>query len=82
MATPSLSSDAKTRPRPDTEYMHPLSSVARFYRAPPRVRVMSSLRLGISMRILRRRELVEAVLQDVFVKIWNNAGRFDSLTAA
>jgi RNA polymerase sigma-70 factor (ECF subfamily) len=43
-------------------------------------RLMSPLLLGISMRILRRRELAEEVLQDVFVKVWNNAGRFDPST--
>lgn len=33
--------------------------------------------LGIAMRILRRRELAEEALQDAFIRIFENAGRFD-----
>jgi RNA polymerase sigma-70 factor (ECF subfamily) len=33
--------------------------------------------LGIASRIVRRRDLAEEVIQDVFVKIWTGAARFD-----
>lgn len=33
--------------------------------------------LGIALRIVRRRELAEEVIQDAFVAIWNRAGQFD-----
>ena len=29
------------------------------------------------LRIVRRREVAEDVLQDVYVKVWRSAGRFD-----
>ena len=33
--------------------------------------------LGVAKRVLRRPELAEEALQEGFVKIWRNAGRFD-----
>jgi RNA polymerase sigma-70 factor, ECF subfamily len=35
--------------------------------------------LAVLMRILKRRDLAEDVLQDVFVKVWRHAGQFDRL---
>lgn len=32
---------------------------------------------GVVLRILRRRDIAEEVVQDAYVKIWNSAGQFD-----
>src|SRR5579863_1697513 len=32
---------------------------------------------GVVLRILRRQDLAEEVIQEAYVKIWNSAGRFD-----
>jgi RNA polymerase sigma-70 factor (ECF subfamily) len=32
---------------------------------------------GVVLRILRRQDLAEEVVQEAYVKIWNNAGQFD-----
>ena len=32
---------------------------------------------GLALRIVRRRELAEEVVQDAFVSAWRNAGRYD-----
>src|SRR4051812_8843261 len=32
---------------------------------------------GVSLRILRRSDLAEEVLQEAYVKIWRNAGEFN-----
>ncbi len=32
---------------------------------------------GVALRILRRRDLAEEVVQEAYVKIWNNAATFD-----
>ena len=32
---------------------------------------------GVVLRILRRQDLAEEVIQEAYVKIWNNAGRFN-----
>ena len=32
---------------------------------------------GVALRILRRQDLAEEVVQEAYVKIWNNAGQFD-----
>ena len=40
---------------------------------------VAPLLLGVMMRILRRRDLAEEGLQDVFVKIWQSADRFDDI---
>jgi RNA polymerase sigma-70 factor, ECF subfamily len=37
---------------------------------------------GIILRILRRRDLADEVLQEVYVKIWERAGDFDSTRAS
>lgn len=34
--------------------------------------------LGVAIRMLKRRALAEEVLQDAFLAIWNNAGRYQS----
>lgn len=33
--------------------------------------------LGVALRIVRRREVAEEIIQDAFVAIWNRAGQFD-----
>ena len=35
--------------------------------------------LAVLMKMLRRRDLAEDVLQDVFVKVWQQAGQFDHI---
>ena len=37
---------------------------------------------AVALMILRRRELVEDALQEAYVRIWNNAGRFDPAQAS
>ncbi|AVT75669.1 sigma-70 family RNA polymerase sigma factor [Rhodopseudomonas palustris] len=37
---------------------------------------------GVVLRILRRQDLAEEVIQDAYVKIWNNAAQFDSKVAS
>ncbi|RTL48110.1 MAG: sigma-70 family RNA polymerase sigma factor [Bradyrhizobiaceae bacterium] len=37
---------------------------------------------GVVLRILRRQDLAEEVLQEAYVKIWNNAGQFNPGTAS
>lgn len=32
---------------------------------------------GVVLRILRRQDLAEEVIQEVYIKIWNNAGQFN-----
>lgn len=34
--------------------------------------------IGIALRILRRHDLAEEVVQEAFVRIWRNAGRYDA----
>ncbi|QCK87928.1 sigma-70 family RNA polymerase sigma factor [Phreatobacter aquaticus] len=34
--------------------------------------------IGVAMRIVKRRELAEEVVQEAFVKIWRNAHRYDA----
>lgn len=43
---------------------------------------VSAKLFGIIVRILRRREVAEDVLQDVFVKIWQKAADFDAARAS
>jgi RNA polymerase sigma-70 factor (ECF subfamily) len=45
-------------------------------------RAVSPKLYGIVLRILRRKELAEEVLQDVFVTIWRRAGNYDRSLAA
>jgi len=40
---------------------------------------VSPLLLAVLLRMLRRRDLAEDVLQDVFVKVWERAGEFDRI---
>lgn len=35
--------------------------------------------LGVLMRMVRRRDVAEDVLQDVFVKVWQQAGQYDRI---
>jgi RNA polymerase sigma-70 factor (ECF subfamily) len=37
---------------------------------------------GVVLRILRRQDLAEEVIQETYVKIWNSAGRFNSELAS
>ena len=37
---------------------------------------------GVVLRILRRQDLAEEVIQETYVKIWNSAGRFDPALAS
>lgn len=44
---------------------------------------MTSAKLfGVIVRIMHDRELAEDVLQDVYIKIWNRAGRYDASRAS
>ncbi len=43
---------------------------------------VSAKLFGIILRILRRRDVAEDVLQDVFVKIWQKAADFDAARAS
>jgi RNA polymerase sigma-70 factor (ECF subfamily) len=45
-------------------------------------RATSAKLFGTAIRILRRRELAEEVLQDVYAKIWERAGDFDAAKAS
>ena len=37
---------------------------------------------GVVLRILRRQDLAEEVIQEAYVKIWNNAGQFNPALAS
>src|SRR3977135_596887 len=37
---------------------------------------------GVVLRILRRADLADEVMQDTYLKIWRNAGEFDSRVAS
>ena len=37
---------------------------------------------GVVLRILRRQDLAEEVVQEAYVKIWNNAGQFNPAMAS
>ncbi|TAK47045.1 MAG: sigma-70 family RNA polymerase sigma factor [Xanthobacteraceae bacterium] len=37
---------------------------------------------GVVLRILRRKDLAEEVIQDVYVKVWSNAGHFNPAIAS
>jgi RNA polymerase sigma-70 factor (ECF subfamily) len=37
---------------------------------------------GVALRILRRHDLTEEVVQETYVKIWGSAGRFDASVAS
>jgi RNA polymerase sigma factor (sigma-70 family) len=37
---------------------------------------------GVCLRISQDREIAEDILQDVYLKVWNRAGRFDSAKAS
>jgi RNA polymerase sigma-70 factor (ECF subfamily) len=45
-------------------------------------RVTSAKLWGVILRILRRRDVAEDVLQDVYVRIWERAGGFDPAKAS
>lgn len=49
---------------------------------PALYRATSAKLYGIILRILRRRDLADEVLQEVYVRIWNNAASFDSARAS
>jgi RNA polymerase sigma-70 factor (ECF subfamily) len=40
---------------------------------------VSAQLLGVVMHILRRRDLAEDILQEVFIRIWQQAGQYDQL---
>lgn len=45
--------------------------------------ILTSAKLfGICLRILENREVAEDILQDVYIKIWRNASRFDRSKAS
>ena len=37
---------------------------------------------GVALRILRRQDIAEEVIQETYVKIWNSAGQFDPALAS
>src|SRR3954453_22319344 len=37
---------------------------------------------GVVLRILRRQDIAEEVIQEAYVKIWNNAGQFNPALAS
>ena len=41
--------------------------------------LVAPLLLAVLLKMLRRRDLAEDVLQDVFVKVWQQAGQFDRI---
>jgi len=45
-------------------------------------RATSAKLFGVILRILRRRDLADEVLQEVYVRIWQHAGRFDGTRAS
>ena len=45
-------------------------------------RATSSKLFGIIVRILKRRDIADEVLQEVYVKIWDRAGDFDATMAS
>ncbi|RYD54163.1 MAG: sigma-70 family RNA polymerase sigma factor [Sphingomonadales bacterium] len=45
-------------------------------------RLTSAKLFGICLRISRDREAAEDILQDVYLKVWNRAGRFDAERAS
>jgi RNA polymerase sigma factor (sigma-70 family) len=59
---------------------HALASVARGDRAGLKLvyELTSAKLMGICLRICQDREAAEDVMQDVYLKIWSRAGRFDA----
>lgn len=45
-------------------------------------RLTSTKLFGVCLRICRDREAAEDILQDVYLKVWNRAGRFDGERAS
>ncbi len=41
--------------------------------------LVAPILLGVLLKMLRRRDLAEDALQDVFVKVWQQAGQFDRI---
>src|SRR5258707_91950 len=37
---------------------------------------------GVVLRILHRRDLADEVMQETYLRVWNNAGRFDPARAS
>lgn len=75
---------ATTRSEPGDELTLLMQRVARGDRAAfeAMYRHTSAKLFGIVLRILKRRELAEEVLQETYVKIWNEARRFDPARAS
>jgi RNA polymerase sigma-70 factor (ECF subfamily) len=45
-------------------------------------RATSAKLYGVALRILRRRDLADEVIQETYVRIWNSAGTFDAARAS
>lgn len=45
-------------------------------------RATSAKLYGVALRILRRRDLADEVIQEVYVRIWNSAAAFDPARAS
>lgn len=64
---------------PDADLAHALQGCARGDRASLRslYDCLAPRMVGVAMRMLRRRDLAEEVVQDTFVKIWEKAASYD-----
>jgi RNA polymerase sigma-70 factor (ECF subfamily) len=68
------------QPADDFDYEHALAACARGDRYALRALYERERRwlMAVALRITRRREVAEEVLQDAFVQIWTRAGSFDA----
>ena len=80
-------SDSEPRDRPTAGEPDPAELEALLVRCASKDRAaletlyarVAPILLAVLMRMLRRRDLAEDVLQDVFVKVWQQAGQFDRI---